>query len=63
MNKVFRTSLAVDKNLGSRWRLSVEGIFTKNINEIKELIREKSDFVMAPLGVFSRFLPECAAIK
>src|SRR5690606_25632555 len=34
MNKVFRTSLAVDKNLGSKWRFSVEGIFTKNINEI-----------------------------
>ena len=34
MNKVFRTSLAADKNLGKRWRLTVEGIFTKNINEI-----------------------------
>lgn len=34
MNKVFRTSLAVDKNLGRSWRFTVEGLFTKNINEI-----------------------------
>lgn len=34
MNKVFRTSLAVDKQLGKKWRLSFEAIFTKNINEI-----------------------------
>lgn len=34
MNKVFRTSLAADKNLGKGWRFTVEGIFTKNINEI-----------------------------
>ena len=34
MNKVFRTSLGFDKNLGSSWRFSVEGIYTKNINEI-----------------------------
>lgn len=34
LNKVFRTSLAVDKNLGKRWKLTLEGILTKNINEI-----------------------------
>ena len=34
MNKVFRTSLAVDKQLGKKWRLTIEGIVTKNINEI-----------------------------
>jgi hypothetical protein len=33
-NKVFRTSLGFDKNLGKSWRLSLEGIYTKNINEI-----------------------------
>ncbi len=34
LNKVFRTSLAVDKNLSKGWRISIEGVFTKNINEI-----------------------------
>jgi outer membrane receptor protein involved in Fe transport len=34
MNKVFRTSLGVDKNLGGGWKFTIEGIFTKNINEI-----------------------------
>ena len=34
MNKVFRTSLAVDKNLGKGWKATLEGVFTKNINEI-----------------------------
>lgn len=34
MNKVFRTSLAADKELGKGWRITVEGIYTKNINEI-----------------------------
>ncbi len=34
MNKVFRTSMGVDKMLSRRWKLSFEGIFTKNINEI-----------------------------
>lgn len=34
LNKVFRTSLGVDKNLNNGWKLSVEGVFTKNINEI-----------------------------
>lgn len=34
MNKVLRTSLAVDKNLGSGWRATIEGVFTKNINEV-----------------------------
>jgi outer membrane receptor for ferrienterochelin and colicin len=34
MNKIFRTSLAADKNLGKGWRITVEGIYTKNINEI-----------------------------
>lgn len=34
LNKILRTSLGIDKLLGRRWRLSVEGIFTKNINEI-----------------------------
>ncbi|MBL7726909.1 MAG: TonB-dependent receptor, partial [Dinghuibacter sp.] len=31
--KVLRTSLAADKKLGNGWSFSVEGIFTKNINE------------------------------
>lgn len=34
LNKVFRSSLAVDKNLGKGWRITVEGVYTKNINEI-----------------------------
>lgn len=34
MNKVWRTSLALDKMLGNRWKFTVEGFFTKNINEI-----------------------------
>jgi len=34
LNKVFRTSLAVDKNLGKGWKATLEGVFTKNINEI-----------------------------
>lgn len=34
MNKVFRTSLAADKDLGQGWKITVEGIYTKNINEI-----------------------------
>lgn len=34
MNKVLRTSLAVDKTLGKGWKATLEGIFTKNINEI-----------------------------
>lgn len=34
LNKVFRTSLGFDKSLGRKWKLSVEGIYTKNINEI-----------------------------
>jgi hypothetical protein len=34
MNKVFRTSLAVDKKLGQGWKISLEGMYTKNINEI-----------------------------
>lgn len=34
MNKVFRSSLALDKNLASGWRFTVEGILTTNINEI-----------------------------
>jgi hypothetical protein len=34
LNKVFRTSLAVDKIIGNGWRLSLEGVYTKNINEI-----------------------------
>jgi hypothetical protein len=32
--KVFRLSLGIDKQLGSDWTLSLEGIYTKNINEI-----------------------------
>ncbi len=32
--KVFRTSLAVDKNFGQGWSVTVEGMYTKNINEI-----------------------------
>lgn len=35
LNKVFRASLAIDKNLGSGWRTSLEGVYTKNINEIQ----------------------------
>lgn len=34
MNKVFRSSLAVDKVFGQGWRASIEGVYTKNINEI-----------------------------
>lgn len=34
MNKVFRTSLGFDKQLANKWKVSVEGILTKNINEI-----------------------------
>lgn len=34
MNKVFRTSLAADKTLGKKWKLTFETIITKNINEI-----------------------------
>lgn len=34
MNKVLRTSLAFDKKFGKGWMATVEGIFTKNINEI-----------------------------
>ncbi len=34
MNKVFRTSFAVDKKLGHGWKITMEGIYTKNINEI-----------------------------
>lgn len=32
--KIFRTSLAVDKQFGKGWTVTVEGLFTKNINEI-----------------------------
>ena len=32
--KLFRTSLGVDKRLGNGWTTTVEGIFSKNINEI-----------------------------
>ena len=32
--KVFRTSLAADKNLGRGWSMTIEGMFTKNINDI-----------------------------
>lgn len=32
--KVFRTSLAFDKKFGNGWSGSLEGIFTKNMNEI-----------------------------
>ncbi len=34
MPKVWRTSLAVDKRFGNGWSGTLEGIFTKNINEI-----------------------------
>mgnify|MGYP000542404029 CR=1 FL=1 len=33
--KLLRTSLAVDKRLGSGWTVTLEGIYSKNINEIK----------------------------
>jgi hypothetical protein len=32
--KLFRTSLAMDKRLGRGWTLTLEGIYSKNINEI-----------------------------
>ncbi len=32
--KIFRTSLGVDKRLGEGWLFSLEGIYSKNINEI-----------------------------
>ena len=32
--RVFRTSLAVDKKLGDGWSTTVEGLFSKNINEV-----------------------------
>lgn len=34
LNKILRTSLAVDKNLGRGWRVTLEGVYSKNINEI-----------------------------
>ncbi len=34
MNKVFRTSLAMDKSFANNWKITVEAIYTKNINEI-----------------------------
>ena len=34
LNKVFRASLGIDKKFGKKWKLSFEGIYTKNINEI-----------------------------
>jgi hypothetical protein len=32
--RLFRTSLGIDKNLGKGWNITLEGIFSKNINEI-----------------------------
>jgi len=32
--QVFRSSLAVDKRLGDGWTLTIEGILTKNVNEV-----------------------------
>ena len=32
--RVFRTSLAVDKKLGEGWSTTIEGLFSKNINEV-----------------------------
>lgn len=34
MNKVWRTSLGFDKRLANNWKLSLEAIITRNINEI-----------------------------
>ena len=34
MNKIFRTSLAVEKKLDKNWSTTVELIVSKNINEI-----------------------------
>jgi hypothetical protein len=34
MPKVFRTSIAFDKRIGSGWSFSLENMFTKNINDI-----------------------------
>lgn len=33
--KLFRTSMAIDKRLGQGWTLTIEGIYSKNINEIE----------------------------
>jgi outer membrane receptor for ferrienterochelin and colicin len=33
--KLFRTSLAMDKRLGKGWTVTIEGIYSKNINEIE----------------------------
>lgn len=32
--KVFRTSFAIDKQVGDGWTLSLEGSYTKNVNEV-----------------------------
>lgn len=32
--KVFRTSFAIDKQLGDGWTVSLEGSYTKNVNEV-----------------------------
>lgn len=34
MNKVFRSSVAIDKVIAKGWRFTVEGVLTRNINEI-----------------------------
>ncbi|MEO6638359.1 MAG: TonB-dependent receptor [Ginsengibacter sp.] len=34
MNKIWRTSLGADKMIGRRWKMTVEGFVSKNINEI-----------------------------
>ncbi|MGB8193250.1 MAG: TonB-dependent receptor [Chitinophagaceae bacterium] len=44
--KLFRTSLAMDKRLGSGWTLTLEGIYSKNINEIDY----KNINILPPVG-------------
>lgn len=44
--KLFRTSLAMDKRLGRGWTLTLEGIYSKNINEI----HYENVNIMPPIG-------------
>lgn len=44
--KLFRTSAAFDKRLGDGWTTTVEGIFSKNINEI----RYQNVNILPPVG-------------
>jgi hypothetical protein len=44
--KLWRTSLAVDKRLGQGWTITLEGIYSKNINEIDY----KNINILPPIG-------------